>query len=80
MSKIYKLKLPPVSNVFYNNLIKYFPPIDSKDIKVDTCIIELQRKAGQQEVIKFISNYVVNEDEEPRKLSFLDKIKFLINS
>ena len=65
--KIDNVKLPPVSQSFFNRLQAAFPPLDPLDIKKDTDMIEIQRNAAQQEVIKFISNAVRKENSHQPK-------------
>lgn len=72
--KLDKIKLPPVSEEFFNNLKSVFPPINPLDIKPDTSMIEIQRNAAQQEVIKFIENSVVAGTKVNEDTSLLQRI------
>jgi len=66
-------KLPPVTQQFYERLERVFPPINHIDIKPDTDMIDIQRKAAQQEVLAFIKEAVQKEEPSHVKESFWTK-------
>ena len=69
------LRLPPVSEEFYHTLIKTFPPLLMHDIREDTSMLSIQRRAGQQEVIDFIKRAVRKEPIQQDKKPLLTRIK-----
>lgn len=58
-------RIPPVSREFYERLIVAFPPIDPRNITPETSMLEIQRSAAQQEMIKFIEQAVRPSSGEP---------------
>ncbi len=75
---IQRIKLPPVSLEFYNTLVEMFPPLNPLDIKEDTPMIYIQRRAAQQEVLNMIES-VVRETEGKLNSSIWDKFSFTRN-
>lgn len=67
------MRIPPVSQEFYDRLIAAFPPLDPRSIKPDTTLIQIQRWAAQQEVIEFIRDAV--PELRTNKKKQLDDIK-----
>jgi len=76
--KIDHIKLPPVSQKFYERLVSAFPPLDPLDIKKDTSMIEIQRSAAQQEVLYFIKQAVVKESNPPKD-NIWNRFKDILN-
>lgn len=52
------IESPLISRAFYERLISVFRPIAYNDITIDTNIIDIQRRAAQQEVIEYIRRNV----------------------
>lgn len=72
------IKLPPVSQKFYDRLIQTFPPLNPLDIKKSTDMIDIHRNAAQQEVLEYIKQSVRSEDSEGNiKLTFWDRFKYV---
>lgn len=70
------IKLPPVSQKFYDRLMLAFPPLSPLDINKDTDMIDVHRNAAQQEVIAYIQKAVVKDHSET-KLTFWEKFKYV---
>lgn len=80
---ITSVRTPRVSAAFYNTLVKTFPKLDPSDVKENTSLIYIQRRAAQQEVIDFISASVRPDNEETKSNSlflFFDAVKKRIKS
>lgn len=52
------VSIPPISYKFYTTLLSVFPPMSGLDVKKDTSVIELHRRAAQDEVLQYISAVV----------------------
>lgn len=73
-----RIQLPPVSKRFYDQIRTTFPPIDARDIKPGTTMIEVQRRAAQQEVISFIENAVRETETEYKPTTLYERLKYVI--
>lgn len=72
--KLEKVKLPPVSTSFFEELQKAFPKLDPRDIKADTDMIQIQRNAAQQEIIEYIRPFVKPDGGKPEKKTLWNRI------
>ena len=79
--KIDTIKLPPVSEKFYDRLITAFPPMNPLDVKEDTNMIQVHRNAAQQEVIQYIKQAVRKEANKAYKSnSFWERLKYVFSN
>jgi hypothetical protein len=74
-----RITLPPVSKKFYDTLVERFPPLDPLDIKEDTPMIYIQRRAAQQEIIRVIAASV-KETEVKEYNNIWDKFRNLVHN
>jgi hypothetical protein len=74
-----RITLPPVSKKFYDTLVERFPPLDPLDIKEDTPMIYIQRRAAQQEIIRVIAT-AVKETEVKEYNNIWDKFRNLVRN
>lgn len=74
------ISIPPVSSKFYNKLLQVFPPLSGLDVTKDTNLIELHRRAAQDEVLHYISKVVQHpvEDTQDKPSTVLERIKYVI--
>lgn len=73
------IQLPPVSERFYRELIKIYPPISLHRLKRIKSLEELNLIIGQQEVMQKISSVVV-KDIDILQQTPVSKSKSLIQS
>jgi len=71
------VKLPPVTQKFYDKLIETFPPLNPLDIKKSTDMIDVHRNAAQQEVIQYIKQSVKKEESTNTNITFWDRFKYV---
>lgn len=70
------IRLPPVSQKFYDRLITAFPPLNPLDIKKHTDMIDVHRNAAQQEVIQFIKQAVrIEHSNTDKPVSIWERLK-----